>query len=128
MPVHPVRHLAQPGPGVGDHEYRQPAPPGGCPAARIGEDGHGAGLGRVRAEIGPVVMAAGQGRVQVAGPDAARVVGDAGHGDAGQGQGVAGPAQPHAEQFGEFSQRPALDAGWTQIRKHGPRLPLITVR
>ena len=41
---------------------------------------------------------------------------------------VAGPAQPHAEQFGELGQRRAPDAGWTQIRKHGPRLPLITVR
>ena len=71
MPVHPVRHLAQPGPGIGDHEHRQRAPPGGGPASRIGEDGHRAGLGCVRAEIGPVVMTAGHGHVQIAGPDAA---------------------------------------------------------
>ena len=132
MPVHPVRHLAQPGTGVGDHEHRQPAPPGGGPAARVGEDGHGTDPGRVLAEIGPVVMAAGQGRVQVAGPDAARVVGDAGHH-----QRAAGPGQRVQPRPGPAMTTPSSPASsasgwpgacWTQIREHGQRLPLITVR
>ena len=135
MPVHPVRHLPEPGPWVGDHEHRQPATPGAGPAGRVGEDGHGAGPRRVLAELGPVVMGAGQRRVQVTGPDPARVVGDAGHG-----QRAPGPAQRiltgrvvpagknHAEEFGEPGQRAALGGRWAQIRKHGPRLPLITVR
>ena len=54
--------------------------------------------------------------------------GDPGHGDPGHGQRVSGDARAHAEQFGEFGQRPAPGTGWTQIRKHGQRLPLITVR
>ena len=61
-------------------------------------------------------------------------------GDAVHHQRAAGPPQRvpagrlvprgegHAEQPGEFGQRPAPGAGWTQIRKHGQRLPLITVR
>ena len=58
--------------GIGDHEHRQPAPPGArSRPRRVGEDGHGAGRGRVRAELGAVVLAAGQRRVQVAGPDPA---------------------------------------------------------
>ena len=55
-------------------------------------------------------------------------MGDPGHGDPGHGQRVAGAARAHAEQFGEFGQRPAPGTGWTQIRKHGQRLPLITAR
>ena len=48
----------------------QPIPPSKGPSVRLYRRLR-AGLGRIRAELGPVVVTAGQGHVQVAGPDAA---------------------------------------------------------
>ena len=129
--VDPGRHLPELRPGVGDHEDGQSGPAGRLPARLVGEHGDGAGRRRLLAELRAVVMATGQRRVQVAGLYPARVVG---HPQdqlraLGAGERVrAGPGHDHTEQRGEPGQRAPVRAEWTRIRRHGPRLPLITVR
>ncbi len=71
VPVDPGCDLAQPGARVGDHEDGQAAVPGQALAVRVGEHGHRPGLGRSVTEMGAMMLAARQGRVQIAGPDPA---------------------------------------------------------
>ena len=131
MPVDPGRHLTKPGPGIGDDEHRHAALPCGLPAGRVGEHGDRPGRHRVLAELGTVVLAAGQCRVQVAGADPARVVGYTADQQraTGPGEGIgAGPGHDDPEQRGKAGQGPPLRAEGTQIRRHAQRLSLFTLR
>ncbi len=129
--VDPAGDLAEPGPGVVDHEHRHSGGGGPLPPVRVGKDGHRTRAHGGGGEFGPVHPAAGQRRVQIAGPHRPGVVGDAGHRSRiiRRKRNVTSiGGQSDAEQQPQTGKWAGVRVGGTHGHGHAERLPPIRAR